>query len=133
MWIVSRLLPAGVVALPGGVPIAIALAVAGAVVTSLGVMAFRRVSTTVNPTKPESTAVLVCSGVYRVTRNPMYLGFLLILFGWALFLANIFALLLLPGFLVYMNRFQIAPEERALTARFGQSFVTYTSQVRRWL
>ena len=133
MWMVSWLLPTGAVVVPGSLLIAITLAFAGAVVSALGVVAFRRASTTVNPTKPESTSVLVCSGVYTVTRNPMYLGFVLILFGWAFFLANMLALLVLPGFLRYMNRFQIEPEERALTARFGQSFVTYTSQVRRWL
>ena len=63
----------------------------------------------------------------------MYLGFLLILSGWAIFLTNALVFLLLPLFIFYMNRFQIQPEERALTARFGQAFVSYTARVRRWI
>ena len=63
----------------------------------------------------------------------MYLGFLLALGGWAIFLANAVSALLLPLFVLYMNRFQIAPEERALAARFGQQFEDYRRSVRRWL
>jgi protein-S-isoprenylcysteine O-methyltransferase Ste14 len=76
---------------------------------------------------------LVISGIYSLTRNPMYLGFLLVLVGWATVLSNIFAYLLLPAFIFYMNSFQIGPEERMLTSLFGQEFVTYQSRVRRWL
>jgi protein-S-isoprenylcysteine O-methyltransferase Ste14 len=133
MWLVSWSLPAGAVVVPGRILLAVTPAFAGAIVSALGVVAFRRASTTVNPMKPEYTSSLVSSGVYRVSRNPMYLGFLLILLGWALFLANIFAFLALPDFLFYMNRFQIEPEERALGLRFGKSFATYTAEVRRWL
>jgi protein-S-isoprenylcysteine O-methyltransferase Ste14 len=133
MWLVSWSLPAGAVVVPGRILLAVTPAIAGAIVSALGVMAFRQASTTVNPMKPESTSSLVSSGLYRVSRNPMYLGFLLILLGWALFLANIFGFLALPGFLLYMNRFQIEPEERALALRFGKRFATYTAEVRRWL
>ena len=73
------------------------------------------------------------SGVYAATRNPMYLGLLLVITGWAVFLSNAVAFLFLPAFVSYMNRFQIEPEERALAARFGQAFVTYKSRARRWL
>ena len=133
MWLVSWSFPAGAVVVPGRILLALTPAIAGAIVSALGVIAFRRASTTVNPMKPEYTSSLVSSGVYTVSRNPMYLGFLLILLGWALFLANMFAFLALPGFLLYMNRFQIEPEERALALRFGRSFATYTAHVRRWL
>lgn len=71
--------------------------------------------------------------LYRLTRNPMYLGFLWILLGWGIFLSNALAFLILPGFVFYMNRFQIEPEERALTRLFGQAFVAYATQVRRWI
>ena len=133
MWLVSWSLPAGAVVVPGRILLAVTPAIAGAIVSALGVMAFRQASTTVNPMKPESTSSLVSSGLYRVSRNPMYLGFLLILLGWALFLANMLVFLPLTGFLLYMNRFQIEPEERALALRFGKSFATYTAEVRRWL
>ena len=79
------------------------------------------------------SSALVRSGVYKLTRNPMYLGFLMLLSGWGIYLSNAGALLFVPMFLVYMNRFQIEREERALTSRFGQEFVEYATQVRRWL
>ena len=76
---------------------------------------------------------MVRSGIYRVSRNPMYLGFLLALLALAIFLANPLSLVLVPLFVVYMNRFQIGPEERALVALFGQEFASYSLKVRRWL
>jgi protein-S-isoprenylcysteine O-methyltransferase Ste14 len=97
------------------------------------VVSFRRARTTVNPTKPESSSVLVDSGIYRLTRNPMYLGFSLGLSGWAVMLSNMFAFLLLPIFILYMDRFQIEPEEKALAAIFGRQFAVYKTRVRRWL
>ncbi|MCU1274343.1 MAG: conserved rane protein of unknown function [Bryobacterales bacterium] len=133
MWLVAWFLPVGAVVVPSRMLFAMTLAIAGGATSVLGVVAFRRASTTVNPTKPESTSSLVRSGVYTLTRNPMYLGFLLILSGWAIFLTNALVFLLLPVFIFYMNRFQIQPEERALTARFGQEFVAYTARVRRWI
>ena len=133
MWLVSWSMPAGAVAVPARVLFATTLAIVGAATSALGVVAFRRAGTTVNPTKPESTSALVSSGVYTLTRNPMYLGFLLILSGWAIFLTNALVFFLLPAFIFYMNRFQIQPEERVLTARFGQEFAAYTARVRRWI
>jgi protein-S-isoprenylcysteine O-methyltransferase Ste14 len=82
---------------------------------------------------PEAASSLVVAGIYRVTRNPMYLGFLLILLGWAAWLSNVLALLPLAGFVIYMNVFQIRPEERALEALFGPEFEAYKKQVRRWI
>ena len=61
----------------------------------------------------------------------MYLGFLLVLTGWAVYLSNAFAVLLLPAFVAYMNRFQIKPEEPALLAKFGPRFAQYMAAVRR--
>jgi protein-S-isoprenylcysteine O-methyltransferase Ste14 len=75
----------------------------------------------------------VTTGVYRFTRNPMYLGFLLALIAWGIFLGNIVSALMPLLFVAYMNRFQISPEERALRARFGAPYVAYQSSVRRWL
>ena len=105
----------------------------GVIACALGILEFKRAKTTVNPTKPESSSSLVRSGIYRHTRNPMYLGFLLILVGWATLTANILAFLVLPVFVLYMNRFQIKPEERALTLIFGDEFKAYCSTVRRWI
>lgn len=98
-----------------------------------GVRSFRSAGTTVNPLKPDGSSALVVNGIFRRTRNPMYLGLLLLLLGWGLYLANPFALLLVVAFPPYMNRFQIRPEERALEAAFGQAFTEYRRRVRRWL
>src|SRR5689334_4253643 len=111
----------------------ITLAIAGIATAVSGVIAFRRASTTVNPLKPETTSALVTTGVYRHTRNPMYVGLGLALLGWAAYLASIPALLGPPAFVAYISRFQIAPEERALAALFGTAFADYRARVRRWL
>jgi len=113
--------------------ITVARDAAGITVSLLGVRAFRRVKTTVNSTRPGSSTALVVSGVYRVARNPMYLGFLLTLLGAATLMENAAAFLALPVFVLYLNRFQIRPEEAALRALFGDTFVAYQSRVRRWL
>jgi protein-S-isoprenylcysteine O-methyltransferase Ste14 len=133
MWLVARAAPAFELALPARGFLAVGLAVAGIVASLSGVVSFWRAKTTVNPMKPDSSSSLVSSGVYALTRNPMYLGFLLILAGWVVFLSNVLGFLLLPVFVFYMNRFQIEPEEKALAILFGPAFLAYKSRVRRWL
>ena len=133
MWLASWAMPAFGLMFPAHRFFSVTVAVAGVVIIGLGIASFRRAETTVNPMKPDSTSSLVVSGVYRMTRNPMYLGILLVLLGWAIFLSNALAFLFLPAFIIYMNRFQIEPEEKVLTSLFGQQFVAYTSRVRRWL
>lgn len=133
MWLVSSAVPQLRFDFPGRIVIAVVFGAAGTIVILLGVTSFRQAKTTFNPMKPEASTFLVVSGVYRWTRNPMYLGFFLILAGWAVFLANLLAFLLLPAYVLYMNRFQIEPEERALRARFPEKFDVYERRVRRWL
>ncbi len=119
--------------LPYGVSIATALVVAGAGIALAGVLAFRMSGTTVNPTTPEKSSQVVSVRIYRFTRNPMYLGFLLMLTGWAAYLSNAASVFALPAFVVYMNKFQIEPEERVLLAKFGVPFKEYMDAVRRWV
>lgn len=119
--------------LPGRRAVAGGLMLAGLVMALLGVGSFRRARTTVNPIAPESASSLVTTGIYRWTRNPMYLGLLVALAGWACWLGNAPAFAGLPAFVLYMNRFQIGPEERALAALFGREFADYRARVRRWL
>ena len=133
MWLLSLIAPALVFAIPGRVLIAIILAATGLATAIAGVATFARAKTTVNPTTPERSSSLVSWGIYRVTRNPMYLVLLLELTAWAIFLSNPLPFLLLPGYMLYINRFQIAPEERALTSLFGREFADYQSRVRRWI
>ncbi len=94
---------------------------------------FFKAHTTINPMKPEDSSALVTSGLYNFTRNPIYLGDLLVLVGWAFYLENFFSLLLITGFVLYMNRFQIIPAERALAASFGEDYKVYKQRVRRWI
>jgi len=133
MFGLARAAPGLSFVLLGHVAIALALTTLGGVVAAAGVIAFRRERTTVNPMTPHAASSVVCSGIYRVSRNPMYLGFLLALAGWAVYLSNAGAAVLLLGFIAYMTQFQIKPEERALRAKFGSEFEQYVSRVRRWL
>jgi protein-S-isoprenylcysteine O-methyltransferase Ste14 len=113
--------------------IAAALGLLGGGWSLLGVISFRRARTTVNPMNPGATTALVTSGVYRFTRNPMYLGFLFVLLGELVWLGSPIALPAAPAFVIYLNRFQIAPEECALRAQFGPEFNAYSARVPRWL
>ena len=119
--------------LAGSSAIALALVALGIAVALAGVINFRNKRTTVNPLTPSASSVIVSGGVYRFSRNPMYLGFLLALTGWAVYLSNAGSMLLLPAFVAYMSQYQIKPEERALRAKFGNEFAQYMSRVRRWL
>ncbi len=92
-----------------------------------GLIAFRKSKTTVNPLTPENASSLVIAGIYRVTRNPMYLGMLLILSAWGLFLGKAITFLVLPVFVTFMNKLQIIPEEEALERLFSQVFLDYLS------
>ena len=133
IWGISRLAPQ--VALPSGIRLAVSVAIVlvGFAFSAAGVLSFRRARTTVNPTRPEEASSLVSTGIYRITRNPMYLGLLLVLVAWAIFLSSAWALLGAAGFVLYMNHFQIAPEERALSKLFGSQYASYKARVRRWL
>ena len=133
MWLVSILLPGittPIMLRVGGI---IALITFGAFFSIFGVVSFRKAKTSVNPLTPDACSSLVSSGIYKKTRNPMYVGFLFFLIGWGLFLSNLFSLAMCAGFFLYMNRFQIQAEEETLKSLFGEEFVTYKSQVRRWL
>ena len=132
-WLVARGVPALRFEFPARTGSALTLALLGLACSGLGVAAFRRARTTVNPLTPDATTALVVSGIYRVTRNPMYLGFLLLLLAAIIWLGNPVALLVAPAFVLYLNRFQIGPEEIALRARFGAQFQTYAGRVRRWI
>ncbi len=133
MWGTARLASGPRQVPPGGDTLAAALAVGGIAVAIAGVASFRRARTTVNPMNPGASTHLVVAGIYRLTRNPMYLGMLLLLLGWAVHLASVPALVFAFGFVPLMNCLQIRAEERALAAKFGPEFVAYAAKVRRWL
>jgi protein-S-isoprenylcysteine O-methyltransferase Ste14 len=132
MWLVAWVWPVAL-PLPGRAVISGGLVALALGIVISGVLAFRRARTTVNPLSPGDASSLVVVGIYKVTRNPMYLGFALMLVGWAVYLAHPIALLGVPGFAAYMTNFQIQPEERALDALFGADFTAYKARVRRWI
>lgn len=133
MWALSRVTPS--LPLPTGIRLLSALAVTVLAIgfSVAGVIAVRRAKTTLDPTRPQLTSSLVRSGIYAVTRNPMYVGLLLVLIALAIFLSSAWALLGPAAYFFYIGHFQIAPEERALTALFGAEYTDYLSKVRRWL
>ncbi len=133
MWAVDRGCPGAGFTMPFRKATALALFAVGLGLGATGVWAFLRARTTIHPERPERAAVLVTTGLYRFSRNPMYLGLLLLLAGWAVALANGAAFLLLPGFVLAMNRLQIRPEERMLRTKFGAEYESYLRTVRRWL
>lgn len=133
MWGIDRALPALRVDFAAATPVAIVLAVGGLALEGWGLVAFFRARTTFNPLRPERASALVAAGPYRFTRNPMYLGWLPVLAGWATWLRSPASLVVLPLFVAYLTRFQIVPEERALRARFGAAYEEYVARVRRWL
>ena len=105
----------------------------GALVGVQGVRAFWHNKTAINPVDLESASALVTSGVFRFSRNPMYVGFAAMLVGWAVCLAAPWALVGTVAFILFTNRFQIIPEERAMRDKFGQAYDDYQAQVRRWI
>lgn len=129
----TKLTPALVFNIPWHGPIFIVCVGTGAVLGVAGILAFRKAKTTIHPERPGSASAVVTTGVYRISRNPMYLGLVLMLSGWAVRLGNPLAFLFLPAFVAYLNRFQIIPEERMLTEKFGERYVAYLQSVRRWL
>jgi protein-S-isoprenylcysteine O-methyltransferase Ste14 len=89
--------------------------------------------TTIHPLKPEMASTLVTRGMYRVTRNPMYLGLLLLLAGLAVYMGSLTPLIMPPLFVMVMNSQQILHEERVLEEKFGEEYRAYKERVRRWL
>ena len=133
MWLASRYETSLVLALPWRGVLAVMVAIIGIAISLAGVIKFHQAKTTVHPVKLEATTAMVTSGVYRFSRHPMYLGFLLAFMGWATWLSHALAFIFLPFFVLYMNRFQIMAEERTLAAKFGREFTEYQNSVRRWL
>ncbi|MCH6482348.1 isoprenylcysteine carboxylmethyltransferase family protein [Pseudoxanthomonas sp. LH2527] len=134
-WVVAYALPAGIIALPPSLRVMLvaSLAALGLLFNLSPKLAFGRAGTTVNPLSPASSRVLVITGLHRLSRNPMYLGHALLLVAWACWLQHPAALIGAPLYMAYVTRYQILPEERALSATFGAAYEAYQARVRRWL
>ncbi|GHA85237.1 hypothetical protein GCM10007067_23990 [Lysobacter bugurensis] len=133
MWAVSVHVPGFMLRHPTIDAVAAALAVVGLLANGLPKLAFSRVRTTVNPLRPSNATSLVTHGLHRVSRNPMYVGHVLLLAAWALYLGHAIAALCVPLQMAWLARFQILPEERALDAKFGVAWQAYRTRVPRWL
>lgn len=133
MWLLTLISP--VIVLPPTVRTGLALVsvLVGVGISLTGIIAFRIAKTTVNPHTPEKASSLVTAGIYKFSRNPMYVGVLLVLLGWAIFLSAPLSLVGPLAFYLYIGRFQITPEEQALHALFGSEYSTYKQRVRQWL
>ncbi len=105
----------------------------GIAIAVSGVREFSRHNTTINPLDPNQSSLVVNSGIFRLSRNPMYLGMLFVLIAWADYLDNLLGFSGALFFVLYITRFQILPEERILLGNFGEDFQTYLNSVRRWL
>jgi protein-S-isoprenylcysteine O-methyltransferase Ste14 len=133
MWAASLMIPA--YQLPSAVRYGavIVLLIFGGFVGSQAFAAFRKAGTTINPVEIDKASSLVTSGVYSLTRNPMYVGLATLLVTLAVLLSNFWLLAGPLLFIAFTTRFQIIPEERAMLARFGGEYLAYKARVRRWV
>lgn len=132
-WAVARGLPQLAWDFPGQRALGIALAATGALLGLAGLLQFRIARTTFDPHRPRNSSALVTTGLYGHSRNPMYLGLLLVLLALIAWWGNPLSLLAAPAFVAWMTRFQIRPEERILDELFGDEYQAYCRRVRRWL
>jgi protein-S-isoprenylcysteine O-methyltransferase Ste14 len=133
MWVLAHWMPlAQWISAPwnrlGGLVAAVGIAIAVAAFAR-----FRNAGTTVNPLDPSKASRLVTDGVFRVSRNPMYLGLVLLLIGWAVWLGSASPWLVPPLFVIVLTVVQIIPEEQALSRNFGESYLLYRRSVTRWI
>lgn len=105
----------------------------GVLMMASAVLTFRKHKTTLNPLQPDQATSIVTTGTFKVSRNPMYLGMMMILIGvsfqTSLFAGGVFV----PAFVLYMTVFQILPEEGAMLNLFGDEYAAYKTAVRRWV
>ncbi len=132
VWGLDQLFPALSTSFPLQKTLALVLIVVGAGIDLISVFAFFKAKTTINPLSPQATKQLVVSGTFRISRNPMYLGMLLILSGWAIWVGNVTGVLAILLFVNSITYSQIKPEEKVLEEKFGSIYTEYKASVRRW-
>lgn len=133
MWMITKFSPVGHINMPGRRPLYYILMLMAVALTVLSISGFNSAKTTIDPRKPAKASSLVTEGIYKWTRNPMYLALLFLLGAWTVYLGNFINLGILVLFVYYITEFQIKPEEDALREKFGEAFESYNSSVRRWL
>lgn len=133
MFLAHRWLPVATIELPHRKVTCAALFLASAAIALTALVQFARERTTIDPKRPEAASRLVTTGAFRWTRNPIYLALLIWLLAWGLSQGNLVSLALIVVFPLWITRFQIIPEERALAAKFGDKFERYRRRTRRWI
>lgn len=133
MWLVARQATSYLFSVPYPLILSCVIAALGFACAAAGVVEFYKANTTVNPHRIRKASALVTSGIFRFTRNPMYVGLLLVLVGWFLWLGTVVNAVLLFLFVVAITELQIKPEEHALAELFGDDYRQYCSRVRRWV
>jgi protein-S-isoprenylcysteine O-methyltransferase Ste14 len=130
-FLLEALLPSASLPNALSIPLGIALIVAGVALQTTFIMAFRRAGTNVDPYRPSKA--VVTSGPYRLTRNPGYVGFTLIVSGIGVLAEALWVFAALIPTIAVMDRGVIAREERYLERKFGEEYSLYKSRVRRWI
>ena len=133
MWGTARLFYETRYQIPLLETVALLLSVIGGIFGIGAILSFIKARTTISPSSPEKTTVFVSKGLYNISRNPMYLGLLLVILSFGCHLANPIAALIIPLFPWYMTRYQILPEEEFMLQKFGDEYRQYQVRVRRWL
>ena len=109
------------------------LIILGAIFGSISFFKFYKAKTTADPTNPEKTQKLVSDGIYRYSRNPMYLVMTILLFGFSLYLGSTPLLIFIPLFVLLITRVQVIPEERIMLKKFDEEYINYKKHTSRWL
>jgi protein-S-isoprenylcysteine O-methyltransferase Ste14 len=133
MWVLDHWMPLAQWIAPPLNLLGALVVVAGIAIDVAAFVRFRNAETTVNPLYPSKASRLVTDGVFRVSRNPMYLGLLLLLIGWGIWLGSASPWLVPPLFVIVLTVVQIIPEEQALSRNFGEEYVSYRRSVARWI
>ena len=133
MWFIAASEFAYAISIPFSLTVAIALAATGVFISARAIRQFGAVETTMSPLKPDTASSLVNTGIFSKSRNPMYVGLLLVLSGWAVWLESLSNIAVLLAFVVLITELQIKPEEAALRELFGEEYEDYCRQVRRWV
>ena len=133
VWLISKYLYFGDFTFTGQRIVTLILAITGIVIASIAIFAMYKAGTTVDPVVPDRASSLVKTGIFRFSRNPMYLALLLILTAWIIWRSNLIGVILAITFVLHLTHFQIRAEEKALEEKFREKYTEYRSKVRRWI
>ena len=132
MWAIAKFVPALNTPFNGSLNLALVVGAFGLAIEFMALFMFLQAKTTVSPLAPQKTETLVVNGLYKYSRNPMYLGLAFLLIAYAIWLSNPLSTLVILGFVRWITKFQIEPEEEILREKFGNEFIEYQDRVGRW-